>query len=403
MINNLQQNKLHLDRSVKPASSKHKERLPGLDGLRGLAALSVFYVHFNQIVQLDAQIGAFSLYRLLANGNHAVSLFFSLSGFLLSMPFWKAIVFNESFPSVRVYLLRRVFRILPAYYLALTILVLLSGLWRLPGAWTDLLLHYTFLFNYTEFSIFSINAPFWTLAVEFQFYLLLPLLFFIIRHLPGHGRYAVWQMVLLGVGAYVLHRWLSGSVSSMVAWPFNPQLTWIRPHGAVLYHSLLANLPHFLIGVVLARWFLAFYRSHWTDKRQVYVVCDITFWFCLLSILILLGTDWSESISLSRGPYSLPVVPLFLGALIFTAPISRVARRILESFPIRGLGLVSYGFYVYHLPCLNLLDRTMMKSGLEAAEHWILLGCVGMLCTLVLAILSFYLIEKPCLKLIARR
>ncbi len=76
---------------MKPKPLQKEKRLPGLDGLRALAALSVFGVHFNQIVQFDCHIGPVSVYRLLANGNHAVSLFFSLSGFLLSLPFWKAI------------------------------------------------------------------------------------------------------------------------------------------------------------------------------------------------------------------------------------------------------------------------------------------------------------------------
>ena len=72
---------------MKTKTFHSKEYLPGLHGLRALAALLVFGVHFNQIVQLDYDIGPFSLYRLLANGNHAVSLFFTLSGFLLSLPF----------------------------------------------------------------------------------------------------------------------------------------------------------------------------------------------------------------------------------------------------------------------------------------------------------------------------
>ncbi|MCP4451492.1 MAG: acyltransferase family protein, partial [Planctomycetes bacterium] len=115
---------------MKSKSLSQKDHLPGLNGLRALAALSVFGVHFNQIVQLDWQIGPFNIYTLLANGKHAVSLFLSLSGFLLSLPFWNRLVSGKPLPSIRDYLIRRLIRILPAYYVVLTVLVLLSGLWR---------------------------------------------------------------------------------------------------------------------------------------------------------------------------------------------------------------------------------------------------------------------------------
>ena len=221
-----------------------KDPISGLDGLRALAALAVFGVHYNQIVQFSYHIGSFSVYRLLANGNHGVSLFFSLSGFLLSLPFWRAIAFGDQFPSLKVYTLRRIARILPAYYLALTALVILTSLWRVPGAKIDILLHYTFLFNYTEFSIFSINPPFWTLAVETQFYLMLPCIFLLIRKFSAYKPWGV--IILLGIGAYGLHYGLISTVTRIVPWPFSPWLTWIRPYGAVLSHSILANLPHFL-------------------------------------------------------------------------------------------------------------------------------------------------------------
>ena len=123
---------------VNPEPLQKKERLPGLDGLRALAALCVFSVHFNQIVQLDGDIGPFNVYRLMANGKHAVSLFLSLSGFLLSLPFWNWVVSGKPLPATRNYLIRRLSRILPAYYVVLTALVLLSGLWRVPDAYVDI-------------------------------------------------------------------------------------------------------------------------------------------------------------------------------------------------------------------------------------------------------------------------
>ena len=98
--------------------SRTGARLSGLDGLRGLAALAVFGVHYNQIVDVDVQVGPFDLYLLLVNGKYGVALFFILSGLLLSQPFWKSVIYGASWPDTRAYFKRRLARILPAYILA---------------------------------------------------------------------------------------------------------------------------------------------------------------------------------------------------------------------------------------------------------------------------------------------
>ena len=126
----------------------------GLHGLRGFAALAIFGVHYNQIVDVDFYFGEFDLYLLLKNGEYGVGLFFILSGVLLSQPFWQSIIHQHQWPSTTSYFIHRAARIIPAYYVALTILILASGYWRFPQAWPDILLHYSFLFNYKIFNFF---------------------------------------------------------------------------------------------------------------------------------------------------------------------------------------------------------------------------------------------------------
>jgi peptidoglycan/LPS O-acetylase OafA/YrhL len=120
----------------------------------------VFGVHYNQIVRLGWSSGPFDVDVLLANGEYGVSLFFTLSGLLLSLPFWRSPARGTPRPGCGRYLLRRGARILPAYWVCLTLLIVLDGLWWIPGAATAIALHYTFLFNFTEFTVFSLNPPF---------------------------------------------------------------------------------------------------------------------------------------------------------------------------------------------------------------------------------------------------
>ncbi|MCK4783838.1 MAG: acyltransferase [Desulfobacteraceae bacterium] len=386
---------------MKQAPRPHSnDRISGLDGLRALAALAVFGVHYNQIVRFNYHVGPISIPTLLANGNHGVSLFFTLSGFLLSLPFWRAMASGDPLPSMRVYTLRRIARILPAYYVALTTLIFLGNLWRIPDARMDIILHYTFLFNYTEFSIFSINPPFWTLAIETQFYLLLPCIFLLIRKFSTYKPWGV--IIFLGIGAYWLHYWLISTVSCIVPWPFNPWLTWIRPYGAVLSHSILANLPHFLIGIAAGKLYLDLDQKIDSSHRVVRYTSESVFWLCFLAVLFLLGTGYIEKIEAPHAPYGLPVVPLLLAAMIFTAPMTHVAKRIVDGFVLRKLGAISYGIYIYHLPCLNTIDRYMTTFGMDASKHWVIFGLLGIVFSILISVASFVAVEKPIIKFVRK-
>ena len=369
-------------------------RLEGLNGLRALAALAVFAVHYNQTVRFDGELGPFQLARLLPNGEHGVSLFFALSGFLLALPFWRALGAGHRLPGLGAYAMHRAARILPAYYLLLTLLVVLGGMWRIPGAWADIALHYLFLFNFAEFSIFSINAPFWTLAVEVQFYVLLPVLFLLLARVKAGWR--VPLVVVLGAVAYAGHYWLVSGFIQIVPWPLDPRLVWIRPFGAVLNHSLLAHLPHFLLGILAARWLLgqaSVSKEAGTPRRKT--AHELVFWSALVLVLVCVGTPLEETIQVPFGRYGLPVVPILLTAMIATAPSTRLARRCLELPPLRGLGTISYGFYIYHLPCLLLVDRMLAQRGIDAVEHAFSYGAAALALALAVSAVSYGVIERP--------
>ena len=346
------------------------------------------------------QLGPFDLYRLFVNGEYGVALFFILSGLLLSQPFWKSILHGADWPNTRTYVIRRLARILPAYYLTLTLLILLAGYWRYPQAWADILLHYSFLFNYAEFSIFSINAPFWTLAVEVQFYVMLPLLFLLLRRLTFRSMVIV--LVLSSVAAYGLNYWLVVSVDKVILWPGSSALTWVRPYGAVVTHSLLAHLPHFFIGVIGGAMLL-----HLKTDRPRYNEAgdyrfDAVFWLAFMLVFMLLSTELGDRIQVPYGRYGLPLVPLLLGAMILVTPFTIAARTLLDSAPVRALGVMSYGVYIFHLPILRFVDRTMAERAVDAQVHWVYFGIISLAMTLLAAAVSWLFIERPALRLVHR-
>ena len=377
------------------------ERLTGLDGMRGLAALAVFGVHFNQIAEVDTTIGPVDFYLFFANGEYGVALFFLLSGLLLSQPFWKSIFYQTTWPGLQIYFIRRLARILPAYYFSLTLLILITGYWKYSEAWPDILLHYSFLFNYTEFSFFSINAPFWTLAIEVQFYFLLPCIFLALRRLAPYQAFIM--LFCMSLTAYFLHFGLVSTIDETILWPLNPVLTWIRPYGAVITHSLLAHLPHFLIGIMTGGLLLHLRTRNPTRFPVGSWVYDAIFWLSLSLLLLCLSTEATDWVQIPHGRYGLPVVSLLLGALLVSAPLSHSANRLLESILLRPVGVLSYGIYIYHLPILGLVDKTMGEYGFDAGENWIYLVLISLPLTLLAATLSYMVVERPIQRFAHRR
>ncbi len=364
--------------------------IKGMDGLRGIAAIAVFFTHFDQIIFVDLSIGYFDLGQLFENGKYAVSLFFTLSGFLLSMPFWQHRLNSAPRPAMTRYLWHRMARIIPAYYLCLTVLLLINGDWHLILTHPDALMHYLFIFNYAEFSIFSINSVFWTLAVEIQFYLLLPLLF---RYCYKTSKKTIGITLFLILTATGIHYGLLKLVSQSIEWPWNHNLLWIRTNGAVLTHSILAHLPHFLFGIIAARYFLS-------SKKLTTATSWNTWLFILSSILLLtlLSTPLNDSIAFVQLRYGFPLLPFLITLIIISTPRSTLALWILDNKALKKLGKMSYGIYLYHLPVLNYLYTTAENLDHQPTDHAVLYGVTSFVVTLAIAYISYSALERPILK-----
>src|SRR5579859_2862036 len=166
-----------------------KNTISLLDGVRACACLIVIWFHIYQIPR-DLQVwhaqpftGSL-LNAFLYSGKFGVTLFFVLSGFLLFRPFAKALLLAQTWPSTRRFYLRRAFRILPAYYLSLILIVLLfRHQYVQPQHWQELGLFFIFFMDSSQTTFKQLNAPFWTLAVEWEYYMLLPLLVLAMRPL----------------------------------------------------------------------------------------------------------------------------------------------------------------------------------------------------------------------------
>lgn len=385
-------------RDLQPSGPPHY--LPGIDGLRAVAALGVFLVHFNQQARLEGELGPFDLARFLANGNTGVALFFVLSGFLLSVPFWRQEYAAGSKLDMRRYFLRRVARILPAYYLCLGGLLAIKIAAGSAPSINNILSHVLFLYNLSDHNILSLNEPFWTLAVEMQFYLLLPLLMLGLRRLDR--RVALLWVSGLAVAAYFVNYGLVSYLIARDEWPIRLTLIWpfslyiSGPGSFVLTYSTVAHLTYFLIGIATALMFVTRLsndspRGHQPSESQA----DLVFWSCAVLVLLMLSTPLDAYLQAPHGHYNWPLLPLLLAAMIYATPHATLARAILETRLLRGLGVISYGIYIFHYPIQKLVARGFHAVGLPSGDYWWAFGGLSLAATVAVATASYWLLERP--------
>jgi peptidoglycan/LPS O-acetylase OafA/YrhL len=374
------------DVTVTPDASHTKKdrRSASLDGMRGLAALSIFVFHgwLYTMPAPDAtdrsSVGDYAAHEL----RLGLVAFFVLSGFLLSRPWFAAALDQRRPPDLRRYLRSRAARILPAYYVALAgSIVLLWGLRGTPGLRLppagELPLFVVFGQNFSPASVMKLDPPMWSLAVEIMFYALLPMLGWLALRLPPRRRMqALVPLALVTLG--LLYNWA------------------IAGHGLGMTFSktLAAMLPYFALGMLAA---LVLHRRtiEMRMKRTLIgsgVALVLTDAFTK-AIAPASGIDADQLFVVLRDVPSAAGFTLIVGALA-----AGPGGRILGGRLLAGMGTISYGFYLWHVPVLMVLRG----HGLLPLDP-VLGTAVAFVPALAVSALSWFALERPILNWTARR
>jgi peptidoglycan/LPS O-acetylase OafA/YrhL len=373
-------------------------RFPLFDGLRAIAAGSILVTHVAAITTFNIAnpLGAYP-----ARLNMGVAFFFVISGFLLYRPFLAARFAGRPAPRIRDYARRRVLRILPAYWLALTILAATVGL---CGVFTgDWWIYYLLLQNNSQTTTLCGIGAAWSLAIEASFYVALPLWALLMARVQ-RGRPAR-TMVRIELAAL-----LTISLVSIGArtWAF-------AAHGkqSDVDISLLGNADWFAYGMVLALASVAL-AGRERQSRVVRVISDHA-WVPWALAAFLWWLDATQ-LGMDRG---LPPIyndgrwleehllfPLvgFLLALpaVFGDPRRGLPRRILGHRLLAWVGLVSYGLFLWHQPLMTPLINhggDDLIPGMPFVSLLVSLGAVS----LAIAAASYYVVERPILRYKDRR
>ena len=330
------------------SDSRH---LAALDGLRGLAVLIVILSHSSGRGMALAPWLNFS-----GIGHVGVYLFFVLSGYLLTNNLMEG-------QTLAQFYLRRIFRIVPLYFLVLTCVIAYQAFGyysprylHISGGAEGALLHFLFLKG---------DGVFWTLAAEFSFYLLLPL---IVHALKRFG----W-------------RWLV--VASSIYFVAFLALEKFKIHVLPLKFVDIAHRSQFLD--VFACGILAAYLPRtWSDKWVPNI------FFGLLALTLICVS--SNFLGAQQPAYGLRWLSLFYGAVFGLAVVCAVEGGAPQMYwlgsPILAfIGKLGFGIYLLHFPVFQIVNVFVDSSPLIRLA-------VAMPFTVGVAWLAYQLIERPLIR-----
>ena len=361
-----------------------RPRFPLFDSLRAIAALSIFGFHIaaSQLALNDPD------FPWLGQLNVGVPIFFVVSGFLLYRPFVARRAQGRPAPSMRGYAIRRALRIIPAYWVALTVIAVWLGLQSQVFSVDGVVTYYGFLQVYDVSTIDGGIGQAWTLGVEVTFYAFLPIWAWAMRRrldelwpliaLAAFG--IVWKIVVL---ATVFQSGNKNAFTGLVVLP-----AWMETFAAGMALAVLSVWRtdrdyH-------PRWLRAVEERPWLP------------WLVALLAFAAVGPHgWQggpeSQVMIEYELKTIVAVGLVMPA-VFGDPTRGWVRRVLAFPPLLWVGLVSYGFFLWHLAVIEKLQ----DGGVDDTLGVPLFTLIALAASLGIAAVSWYVIERPSLRL-ARR
>lgn len=374
--------------------STHQDRLAFADAFRAIAILGVV---MNHLAMISGLYFGGQKDDLTYVGAWGVNCFFVLSGFLLSRPYLEAIVGAKPFPSTRLFLTRRFFRIYPLYAVAVVIsaaAVALHAPHQIPVA--ALVDHLTFLHGFSAVDVVSLNGPMWTMAVDAQFYLLLPLVALGLATLAQKAsRTSAIGMIVVAIAAVI-------AISLLVrlfifgCLPFSIARDPIGP-AFVLARNAIGMGTAFALGTGLALLVMV-------GKQPSRVVASIiaTAGIACFAVLAWAGRNYGSSFPYEVVYDALAALSAALILYGFSENAFNVIPFVRKSRLLASVAALAYAVYLFHYLIIDTLEEIVAAyihwaSG--SAAYVIGLTVPTLIITFGVAYVAHRYVEKPFLRL----
>jgi len=362
-----------------PAAIDDRHKLLGLDHLRAFAIVYVLLFHYKFFGHpaWEVPIGVF--------GWTGVDLFFVLSGFLIAGQLFAGVAKGKPI-AAREFFVKRFFRIIPPYFLVLILYFSFSALseWgNLSPAWR----YFTFTLNFgLDLRKYSTFSHAWSLCVEEQFYLVLPLCFWLFTRY-NLGKKAWILLVALFIGGFVIRIYCwNHFVAPQVSDNLRP--LW----NLYVYYPTYNRLDGLLVGVSIAGLFTFYPKvKAWVNRySNLLILAGIAGLFGGYLLCL-------EKESFIAGTYGFPVISVAYGLIVAAAVCPNNVLYKFKSVVTSQLAALSYSIYLVHKIVIHVTQVQLSNLGMNKDSGVIMVCCF--IAVVFAALLMRYLVEMPVLKL----
>ncbi len=345
-------------------------RLDGIDILRGVAVIGVIVYHFYVLLGL-MHLSSFPYVH--AFGLLGVPLFFIISGYLIYKSIDRNIDKRGEKKGLINYFLHRLFRILPAYYFNLFVVLIIAALML------DSKLLYSTAFlkqilsnlTFTSYFIhkssgFGFNGAYWTLNIEMLWYLVAPLLFLFAKQTKVLVTLAMLSLIYL----WGLEQGLLDSFFGLdkAAKYYELELFYLST-------QLPGQINYFIAGILIYKYAIS---PQFLQAKYIFI-------FVMALFVLYVGINGYYGITSSF--LIVQLFTLLVAALLF---ILLYATKIKGFFFLEWIGKISYSLYLWHMPILFVMKKTSIFTYLSLSSSVALFTIV----LLTISSLSYYLIEE---------
>ncbi len=363
--------------------------IPEIDGMRfiAIALVVLFHLRSHSLWVRPAESYVVNanddwIARLTSHGYYGVQFFFVISGFILALPFAARWLEGGRSVPLRQYYLRRLTRLEPPYIVCMVGLFLwlavFASSWSvgaqdmstvargdravalLPSLLASLVYQHNLVFGHESY----INFVAWSLEIEVQFYLLVPLLVVVFRVRTKIARRIVIAIAVLAMAAVQ---------------------AWLEPRIPLIHLTILGHLQYFLLGFILADIYLTDWSKH-PATNFMWDLATLAAWFCLFVV-------WENQL------FVLWIMPLLLMIIYIAAFRGRISNLIFRHPLIVTIGGMCYSIYLLHPFLMSRIARfTDRFNPTDYFAIQFVVRCVTVLpLLLLLSGIFFVLIEKPCM------
>ena len=355
------------------------QKLLGLDHLRAFAIIYVMLFHYQYFAHPNwiTNIAPF--------GWTGVDLFFVLSGYLIAGQLFATVAAGKQISLIEFFT-KRFFRIIPPFLVVITLYFLFPVL-REWGQPSPLWRYLTFTLNFgLDLSKYGTFSHAWSLCVEEQFYLVLPLICLLFVYLK-QGAKAPYLLIVLFVGGFLLRLWNWDHFMVPVLSSPNSGLVW----NEYIYYPTYNRLDGLLVGVSIAGLFTFFPNVKAYVNR--YSIPALLSGIFLLVFSAIVCKDYHN---FDTAIWGFPMIALGYGLILAAVVCPNNPLFQLRSFITTRIATLSYAMYLCHKIVIHVVQLLLGKLGMDTNSGLVMLLCFAAI--FIIATLMRYIIEKPALK-----